>query len=68
MKLQKLFKLYLKDLIKNKKVNQEQITLTVSKLAGSNAVFVANDVKAKLEYYKKRLDKLVWAIHAKGFS
>jgi multidrug efflux pump subunit AcrB len=45
-------------LIKNKKVNQEQITLTVSKLAGSNAVFVANDVKAKLEYYKKRLDKL----------
>ena len=35
-----------------------QITLTVSKLAGSNAVFVANDVKAMLEKYKDRLNTM----------
>jgi len=35
-----------------------QITLTVSKLAGSNAVFVANDVKAMLEKYRERLHKM----------
>ncbi len=35
-----------------------QITLSVSKLAGSNAVFVANDVKALLERNKDRLEKL----------
>ncbi len=35
-----------------------QITLSVSKLAGSNAVFVANDVKALLAKDKNRLEKL----------
>ncbi len=35
-----------------------QITLSVSKLAGSNAVFVANDVKKLLEKNKDRLEKL----------
>jgi len=36
----------------------EQITLAVSKLAGTNAVFVANDVKDMLEDNKDRLSKL----------
>ena len=35
-----------------------QITLSVSKLAGSNAVFVANDTKALLEKYKPMLEKM----------
>ena len=43
---------------KNGAVEKEQITMTVSKIAGSNAVFVSNDVKEKLEYYKDKLDKL----------
>jgi multidrug efflux pump subunit AcrB len=41
----------------------KQITLSVSKLAGSNAVFVADDVKAMLEKYKDRLEKM--GIHYK---
>jgi multidrug efflux pump subunit AcrB len=36
----------------------EQITLSVSKLAGTNAVFVANDVKKLLEENKDRLQSL----------
>ncbi len=36
----------------------KQITLTVSKLAGSNAVFVSNDVKKTLQKHKKELEKL----------
>jgi len=40
-----------------------QITLTVSKLAGSNAVFVSNDVKAMLEKNIAQLEKL--GIHYK---
>jgi len=44
---------------KNEKIEKHpQITLSVSKLAGSNAVFVANDVKALLEKNKDRLEKL----------
>ena len=35
-----------------------QITLSVSKLAGSNAVFVANDTKTLLEKYKPMLHKM----------
>ncbi len=41
-----------------KTLKYPQITLSVSKLAGSNAVFVANDVKALLEKNKERLEKL----------
>ena len=40
-----------------------QITMTVSKLAGSNAVFVANDVKDVLKKHKDELEKL--GIHYK---
>ena len=36
---------------------KEQITLTVAKLAGTNAVFVANDVLKVMEEYKDRLKK-----------
>ncbi|MBC8237508.1 MAG: efflux RND transporter permease subunit [Helicobacteraceae bacterium] len=36
----------------------EQITLSVSKLAGTNAVFVANDVQKLLKENKSRLEKL----------
>jgi multidrug efflux pump subunit AcrB len=36
----------------------EQITLAVSKLAGTNAVFVANDVKEMLDENKDKLSKL----------
>lgn len=36
----------------------EQITLAVSKLAGTNAVFVADDVKETLEANKEKLTKL----------
>ncbi len=36
---------------------KEQITLTVAKLAGTNAVFVANDVLKVMEEYKKELKK-----------
>ncbi|QFR49126.1 efflux RND transporter permease subunit [Sulfurimonas lithotrophica] len=36
----------------------EQITLSVSKLAGTNAVFVADDVKELLEANKESLNKL----------
>ena len=36
----------------------DQITLSVSKLAGTNAVFVANDVKTLLKENKARLEKL----------
>jgi len=36
---------------------KEQVTLTVAKLAGTNAVFVANDVKAFLKEHKKELEK-----------
>ena len=41
----------------------QQMTLTVSKLAGSNAVFVSDDVKAMLEKNKKYLESL--GIHYK---
>jgi len=41
----------------------KQMTLTVSKLAGSNAVFVSNDVKAMLQKHKKELEQL--GIHYK---
>ena len=37
---------------------KEQITLTVSKLAGTNAVFVADDVLKVMEEYKDQLNKL----------
>jgi multidrug efflux pump subunit AcrB len=37
--------------------NYKQITLTVAKLAGTNAVFVTDDVKSLLEKYKDRLNK-----------
>lgn len=36
---------------------KEQITLTVSKLAGTNAVFVANDVLKVMDEYKDKLRK-----------
>jgi len=36
---------------------KEQITLTVAKLAGTNAVFVANDVLKVMEEYKDELKK-----------
>ena len=36
---------------------QEQVTLTVSKLQGTNAVNIANAVKSELETYKEYLDK-----------
>ena len=36
----------------------DQMTLSVSKLAGTNAVFVANDVMAMLEENKERLNQL----------
>ena len=36
---------------------KEQVTLTVSKLAGTNAVFVAKDVEKLLEEYKPMLEK-----------
>jgi multidrug efflux pump subunit AcrB len=36
----------------------EQITLAVSKLAGTNAVFVADDIKEMLESNKERLENL----------
>jgi len=36
---------------------KQQITLTVSKLAGTNAVFVANDVLKVMEEYKEQLKK-----------
>ena len=41
-----------------KSVKVPQITLSISKLAGSNAVFVANDVKKLLAKNKKRLEEL----------
>ncbi len=34
---------------------QEQVTLTVSKLQGTNAVVIANAVKNELEFYKEKL-------------
>ena len=40
------------------KEKHEQITLSVSKLAGTNAVFVANDVKKLLEKEKDMLNKI----------
>ena len=51
--------------IKDKKqvFQTKQMTLTVSKLAGSNAVFVSNDVKAMLLKNKKHLESL--GIHYK---
>ncbi len=36
---------------------KEQVTLTVAKLAGTNAVFVAKDVERVLEEYKEELEK-----------
>jgi len=36
---------------------KEQVTLTIAKLAGTNAVFVANDVEKVLEEHKKELEK-----------
>ncbi|MBU0721129.1 efflux RND transporter permease subunit [bacterium] len=36
---------------------QEQVTLTVSKLQGTNAVVIANAVKSELETYKENLAK-----------
>jgi multidrug efflux pump subunit AcrB len=44
-------------------IQTDQITLSVSKLGGSNAVFVADDVKAMLEKYKQRLENM--GIHYK---
>ncbi len=44
--------------IDNQIFQTSQMTLSVSKLAGSNAVFVSNDVKAMLEKYKERLSKM----------
>jgi len=41
----------------------KQMTLTISKLAGSNAVFVSNDVKEMLEQNRDKLNKL--GIHYK---
>ncbi len=35
----------------------EQVTLTVAKLAGTNAVFVAKDVEKVLEEHREELDK-----------
>jgi len=43
---------------KNSAVQKKQITLSVSKLAGSNAVFVANKVKKLLNSYNDKLKKL----------
>lgn len=40
------------------KTSYPQITLSVSKLAGSNAVFVSDDVKALLEKYDAKLKNL----------
>ncbi len=37
--------------------NINQVTLTISKLKGTNAVFVANDIKKELKKYKKELNK-----------
>ncbi len=37
--------------------NIKQVTLTISKLKGTNAVFVANDIKKELKKYKKELNK-----------
>ncbi len=48
---------------KDHTLNTQQITLNVSKLAGSNAVFVADAVKEMLQKYKDRLQKL--GIHYK---
>jgi multidrug efflux pump subunit AcrB len=48
---------------KDKVTQNEQITFSVSKLAGSNAVFVSDDVKEMLEKNKEMLDKL--GIHYK---
>jgi len=43
----------------NGKIKQyDQITLTIAKLAGTNAVFVANDVEKLLESKKEMLDKM----------
>ncbi len=36
---------------------QDQITLSISKLKGTNAVLVANEVKQKLQQYKDELEK-----------
>ncbi len=43
---------------KNFDKTREQITLEISKLKGTNAVFVANDVLESLDKYKNRLQKL----------
>ena len=53
-------KQYAKITLKKQSTTQTlpQITLSVSKLAGSNAVFVANDTKALLEKYKPMLEKM----------
>ncbi len=40
---------------------QDQVTLTVSKLQGTNAVIIADEVKEELEHYKEKL-------HANGIS
>ena len=42
---------------KNNIEQHEQITLTIAKLAGTNAVFVASDVSKLLEEYKDELNK-----------
>jgi len=36
---------------------KEQVTLTIAKLAGTNAVFVAKDVEKLLEEYKEKFEK-----------
>lgn len=36
---------------------KRQITLNISKLKGTNAVFIANDVKEQLEIYKQKLEE-----------
>ncbi|ADN09381.1 efflux RND transporter permease subunit [Sulfurimonas autotrophica] len=37
---------------------ENQVTLTVSKLQGTNAVIIADEVKEELQNYKKELDKI----------
>ncbi len=35
----------------------DQVTLTISKLKGTNAVFVANDIQKELKFFKKELSR-----------
>ncbi len=42
---------------KNNTIKYDQVTLTIAKLAGTNAVFVANDVTKMLDSVKEELNK-----------